>query len=260
MAKLYLAGIGPGPGYVTERALRVLREADCLFYEDYTGPAHVELLRKLAGREPLKLTRRDLEDESGRRILECLNAGKSAALVTAGDPLLATSHAALVALVRSRGHSVEIVPGVSIVCAALSVSCLSVYRLGGVATVTYPRGGVYSMRPYELAEMNLKRGLHTLLLLDVRDDGSYMPPRDAAAVLLELEGAARRGVFVKTREVIVVYRLGWGGSVLRAALGELLKCDVEGPAVIIVPASLGPVERECLASVASGQGGREAGS
>lgn len=67
--------------------------------------------------------------------------GKRAVLVTGGDPMLATAHAAILALARRRGYRVEVVPGVSIICAAFSLSCLSIYKLGGVATVTYPRGG-----------------------------------------------------------------------------------------------------------------------
>lgn len=247
---LYLVGLGPGPGFVTEAAARILREVDCVFYEDYTGPLDLETLRRVAGKEPTRLSRRDLEEESGRKIFECLAGGGKAALVAAGDPHLATSHAALVAAAAARGYRVEVVPGVSIICAALSASCLSVYKLGGVATVTYPRGGVYSLRPYELAEVNLQRGLHTLLLLDVREDGVFMPPRDAAEVLLELEKRVGRGVFTHGREVVLVERLGWGGSVRRLRLGQLLEWGGAGPAVIIVPGGLGPVERECLEAVA----------
>jgi len=242
----YIVGLGPGPGYATEAALKAIQEADCVFYEDYTGPLDLETLRRVAPREPVRLARRDLEEESGRRIFECLREGKKAVLVTAGDPALATSHHALVALARARGYPVQVVPGVSIICAAFSVACLSIYKLGGVATVTYPRGGVYSRRPYELAEENLRRGMHTLLLLDVREDGSFMPPRDAAGVLLKLEEEERRGVFTPDRPVVVVYRLGWGGSVLYTQLKNLLTAEAEGPAVLIIPARLSPVERECI--------------
>lgn len=243
---MYLVGLGPGRGYVTELAAAVIAEADCVFYEDYTGPLDYETLAKTARSKPIRLTRRQLEDESGRAILDCLRQGKKAVLVTAGDPAVATAHSSLVAEVKARGYDVVVVPGVSIVCAAFSVSCLSVYKLGGVATVTYPRGGVYSARPYELAELNLSRGLHTLLLLDVRDDGSFMTPGEAARVLLELEGRMGRGVFTPGRKVVVVHRLGWGGGVYYEELGKVADFDLDGPAVFIVPAQLGPVEKECL--------------
>ncbi len=242
----YLIGLGVGPAFVTERAVEVLREVDCLFYEDYTGPVDLGVLSRLARAAPVRLSRRDLEEESGEKILRCLTEGKKTALVSAGDPHIATTHSALVSLIKARGHGVEIVPGVSIVCAAFSVSCLSIYRLGGVATVTYPRGGVYSSRPYEVAERNLSRGFHTLLLLDVRESGGFMPPSDAARVLLELERREGRNVFTPEREVIVVYRVGWGGGVVYSTLGEIASSRIEPPAVLIIPAKLNPVERECL--------------
>jgi diphthine synthase len=250
---LSIVGLGPGPGYATEAALRAIREADCVFYEDYTGPLDLETLQRAAAREPVRLTRRDLEDESGRALFDCLREGRKAVLVTAGDPALATSHHALVALAAARGYKVRVIPGVSIICAAFSVSCLSIYKLGGVATVTYPRGGVYSLRPYELTEHNLQRGMHTLLLLDVKEDGSFMPLRDAAEVLLTLEERERRGVFTPDRQVVAVQRLGWGGSLLYTTLRRLKDTEAEGPAVLIIPAKLSPVEKECLEAVAGTQ-------
>ncbi|MFZ8841784.1 MAG: diphthine synthase [Pyrobaculum sp.] len=255
---LHIVGLGPGPGYATEAALRAIREADCVFYEDYTGPLDLETLRRAAAREPVRLARRDLEEESGRRIFECLREGRRAVLVTAGDPALATSHHALVALARARGFPVQIIPGVSIICAAFSAACLSIYKLGGVATVIYPRGGIYSRRPYELAEQNLRRDMHTLLLLDVREDGFFMPPRDAAEILLRLEEEEQRGVFTPDKHVAVVYRLGWGGSTLYTQLRDLLSLEAEGPAVIIVPARLSPVEKECLEAAAARRSAGEA--
>jgi len=72
---LYIVGLGPGPGYATEAALRAIREADCVFYEDYTGPLDLETLRRAAAREPVRLARRDLEEESGRRILSVCGRG-----------------------------------------------------------------------------------------------------------------------------------------------------------------------------------------
>ncbi|MFN7106080.1 MAG: diphthine synthase [Pyrobaculum sp.] len=242
----YLVGLGPGPGFATEKAVQILKEADCVFYEDYTGPVDISTLSRLVKNVPIRLTRRDLEDDSGRKILECLAEGKTAVLATAGDPMAATAHGALVTSIRARGHRVEIVPGVSIVCSAFSASCLSIYKLGGIATVTYPRLGVYSTRPYELTKQNLERGLHTLLLLDVREDGGLMPPRDAAEILLKLEEREGRRVFTPEREIVVVYRLGWGGGAVYMSIDEASRGDLEPPAVFIVPSRLGPVEEECL--------------
>jgi diphthine synthase len=95
--------------------------------------------------------------------------------------------------------------------------------------------------------------MHTLLLLDVKEDGTFMPLRDAAEVLLTLEERERRGVFTPDRQVVAVQRLGWGGSLLYTTLSRLKSTEAEGPAVLIVPAKLSPVERECLEAVAGTQ-------
>ena len=246
MARLYLVGLGLSPSFLTEEARRALRDADCVFADVYTSYFDYGRL----GIEARPLGRADLEDRGGVAIEECLRAGRNAALLVPGDPLAATAHAALVASMRRRGHEVVVVPGVSAVCAAMSAACLSIYKLGGVATVTYPRLGVYSARPYELAEANLARGLHTLLLLDVRDDGGFMTPAEAAEILMELERREGRGVFGGGRLVAVVYRLGWpGGGVAVGPLADLAGSRLPPPAVIIVPSKMGPVEEECLSTL-----------
>nr|KJR74372.1 MAG: diphthine synthase [Thermoproteus sp. AZ2] len=243
VARLYLVGLGLAPPYLTRAAEAAIREADCVFAEVYTSYFDFGAL----GINATLLDRRELEDRSGAAIEACLKEGKNAALLVPGDPMAATAHSALVALFRRRGYEVVVVPGVSIVCAAFSAACLSIYKLGGVATITYPRMGVLSARPYEVAEESLKRGLHALLLLDVREGGGFMAPSEAAEVMLELERREGRGVFAPERRVIAVYRLGWpGGGVARSTVGALAKADLPAPAAIIVPGGLNPVEKECI--------------
>ncbi len=248
MTRLYLVGLGLSPRFLTDAAREAVKDSQCIFIDVYTSyfePAALEV-------EAKPLDRRELEDKGGAAIEECLRAGKNAALLVPGDPLAATAHAALIASFRRKGYDVVVVPGVSAVCAAMSAACLSIYKLGGVATVTYPRMGVYSARPYELVEQNLARGLHTLLLLDVKDDGGFMPPSDAARVLMELEGKFGRGVFVGKRQVAVAYRLGWpGGGTAVGSLEDIARSRLPAPAVLIVPGSLNPVERECLSTLPS---------
>ncbi|MGC8582954.1 MAG: diphthine synthase [Thermoproteus sp.] len=246
MARLYLVGLGLSPAYMTEEARRALGDSDCVFADVYTSYFDFAAL----GIAARPLDRKELEDRGGAAVEECLRAGRNAALLVPGDPLAATAHAALVASLRRKGYEVVVVPGVSAICAAMSAACLSIYKLGGVATVTYPRMGVYSTRPYELAEQNLSRGLHTLLLLDIRDDGGFMTPSEAARILLELERREGRGVFAGDRLVAVAYRLGWpGGGAAAGPLAELAESRLPPPAVIIVPSRLGPVEEECLSTL-----------
>lgn len=87
-----------------------------------------------------------MENKSGEVIMRKLENGRNAALLVIGDPMIATTHAAIAVIARRRGFNVKIINSVSIVCAVLSQLGLSPYKLGPVATITYPRMGVLSMR------------------------------------------------------------------------------------------------------------------
>ena len=96
----------------------------------------------------------------------------------------------------------------------------------------------------------MSRSMSPSLVMGPVGYGQAMPPRDAAEVLMALEERERRGVFTPQRPAVVVHRLGWGGGVVVGPLGAVAKWDGEGPAVLIIPAQLGPVEKECLEAVA----------
>ena len=241
--EVVLVGLGPSPHLITLAGLAEVSDADCVFLDTYTSAVDRSEVEVAVGRPVIPLSRRDLEDMGGEALLRC---GKPVLLV-GGDPLMATAHAALVAGLRARGILVRVVPGVSIITAALSAACLSPYKLGGVATVTYPRLGVLSERPYEIVENALSRGMHSILLLDVTDDGGFMSIRDAAKVLLMLEARIGRGVFNPNRTVVAVNRLGMRGeSVDVAPLGSLPALRRDPPGTLIVPGPLNLAEAECL--------------
>ncbi len=255
MATLYIIGLGIHPELITLRAVEIVRRVRFVFYETYTSPISresiVEMLRSLCNvdsKSIIELTRRDIEDESCRKIIEVLDSGNDAALLVPGDPMIATTHSAVRVIVGKRGHRVEIVFGVSILCAAISATGLSSYRFGPVSTVTYPRMGVLSERPYEVTRDNLSRNLHTLLLLDIHDSGRYMTIPEAAKILLELEDRRREGVFNENRPIICIARLGSPTSHISVTrLKDALRMDLgEPPHTIIVPARLTPVEAEIL--------------
>lgn len=112
---------------ITARALRVLREVDCIAAEDtrHTG----QLLRHFGIDTPL-LSLHD-HNERGRlaEIVERLREGRSVALVSdAGTPLISDPGFPLVRELRRQGSKVIPVPGPSSVLAALSVAGLPTDR------------------------------------------------------------------------------------------------------------------------------------
>jgi 16S rRNA (cytidine1402-2'-O)-methyltransferase len=108
---------------VTQRAIRILREADLVFAED-TRRTRVLLDRHDIAARPLSL---HAHNEVGRipKALETLDAGGSVALVSdAGTPLISDPGERLVAAAVAAGHEVVAIPGASAVLAALAVSGL----------------------------------------------------------------------------------------------------------------------------------------
>ncbi len=108
---------------VTLRALRILREADCVLAED-TRHTRILLDRHGIAARPRSL---HAHNEAARtvEVLSLLSGGSSVALVSdAGTPLVSDPGERLVAAAAADGHDVVPVPGPSAVLAALSVAGL----------------------------------------------------------------------------------------------------------------------------------------
>jgi diphthine synthase len=95
---------------------------------------------------------------------------------------------------------------------------------------------------------NRGRGLHTLALLDVRDDGSFMSAAEGAGVLAKLEDRRGEGVLDPDTELLAVARAGtpaeraWRGTV--SSIAEL---DAGEPMhSLVVPGEVSPVEEQAL--------------
>ncbi|NPA23936.1 MAG: diphthine synthase [Crenarchaeota archaeon] len=255
MATLYIVGAGVYPDYISLRGVEILRKVARAFCELYTSPISLETLLKVLrnyvedidGKIEI-ISRREIEDESCRRIIEELKKGNDVALLVPGDPMFATTHSAIRIIVRKSGFNCEIVHGVSILNAAVSLLGLSPYRFGPVATVVYPRMGVLPERAYDVVLHNLRNNLHTLLLLDIRDDGGFMTAEEALNILSELEHRRREGLFVNDRVIIVLERVGFPDQKVHVATFEEARERRYGapPHSIVVPSRLSPVEQDLL--------------
>lgn len=186
---LVLVGVGYKGGMATLEALEVLSRADKVYIDVYTNPRARELVSDVERVAPGKVViadRRLLEEYAGRIIEE---SSKSViAVVVAGDPLIATTHVALLAEAKKKGIEVRYYPGVSGVCAAKAASLLHYYRFGRTVTVPGPWRGVKAYSLVEFVYSNLCNGLHTAALLDVDENsGEQLSPGEAASILMSLE-------------------------------------------------------------------------
>jgi 16S rRNA (cytidine1402-2'-O)-methyltransferase len=106
---------------ISQRALRVLREADCVACEDTRQT--LKLLNHYRIRARLAPFHSHNMKREAPRLIGLLEAGRSVALVTdGGTPGISDPGSYLVALARERGLPVSPVPGPSALAAILSVA------------------------------------------------------------------------------------------------------------------------------------------
>lgn len=213
--KFYLVGLGLSPRYLSLEALEVISQADIVYVDTYTGPVNIPELQRLVKKPLNGVTRRDLEDRSGKVILDALEEGKLVALLVPGDPLVATTHASLLLEVNARGFEFYVVPGVSIIPAALAMSGLMIYKIGKIATVVYPKDGIVFEYPYDVIKINDLLNLHSLLLLEYDGEkGVAMKVSEAIEILTSIEERRHEGIVTEKRLVVAVASLGYPDFVI----------------------------------------------
>ncbi|WP_062662518.1 SAM-dependent methyltransferase [Aeropyrum camini] len=205
----------------------------------------------------VRASRSDLEERSSEIVSMAID--RVVAVVTAGDPMVATTHSSLAAEALEAGVRVRYIPGVSGVQAARGATMLSFYRFGGTVTLPGPWRGVTPLSVARRIYLNLCADLHTTALLDVDDQGVQLDPSVGVRLLLRgdeeyssLAGAP--ALLARLPAILVSAGVGGDHRVLYwSSLGELARAGVErGVYSMIVPARLSPVE-EWLLAVAAGE-------
>ena len=237
-AKLVLAGIGiSGEQGISLAGLEALAACGRIYAENYTNLMPEGALQRLEALCKKKITLLSREDVEGEKEILASAMARPTALVTAGDPMIATTHVSLVIAAKKKGIAVEIIHASSIFSSAIGESGLQAYKFGKTVTLAYWRDNYKPMSAYEVISENLSRNLHTLLLLDIDEKLGPMKPGIAAQVLLWMEAEGKKKIFSPSSKIVLLKGLGWGSPTKRyCAISELGKYDAgEGPAVIIVP-------------------------
>ena len=248
--KLLLIGIGISDERgISLAGLEALRACGKVYAERYTNlvpDGTLARLEELCGKKITILSREAVEGE--KELLEAAKGG-AAALVIAGDPMIATTHISLLLSAKQRGIATEVIHSSSVISAAVGEAGLQVYKFGKTVTLAYWRENYKPMAAYDVISDNLSRNLHTLLLLDIDEKLGPMKPSAAAEVLLKMEAEGKKKIFSPEAKVVLLKGMGWREPTKKyCALSELAAYDLkEGPAVIIVPsANLHFVELEAL--------------
>jgi diphthine synthase len=252
MGELIFIGLGLHDARgLTVRARKEGRECDVLFAEFYTSRMMASSLAKLEAifrREVRVLSREEVEQ--GSTILEATKNGRVGLLV-AGDSMAATTHVDLRLRADRLGIGTRLVPGVSALTAAAGALGLQHYKFGRTTTLPFREKGFEPTTPYDVVEANRAVGLHSLALLDLKEE-QLMTPGEGLEYLLEMETRFARGVLGPKTLACIAGSLGSSEPTLVAGrIGPLRKADPGPPPhVIVIPGPLHFMEVEALAAFA----------
>ncbi|HIG98814.1 TPA: diphthine synthase [Candidatus Woesearchaeota archaeon] len=245
---LYLVGIGLNDEKdITVKGLEAIRGCDAVYLENYTSimACGIAQLEKFYGKKVIVADRKIIEHGDG---IISAAATKNVALLVIGDPWGATTHIDIMMRCRAKNIPFTVINNASIIT-AIGITGLQVYKFGKTTSVPYPDKNFRPETSYEVINQNRMLGLHTLLLLDIRQDlGKFMTVSEAIDVLLEIESRKRQQVFTQDTFCVGCARVGSDRFVIKAASAKELKNYDFGkqPHCLIVPGELHFVEEDAL--------------
>ena len=232
---------------ITLEGLEEAKKADTAFAEFYTNvmpKLSLPHLEQMIGKNIRVLNRKQLEDERGRAVASAAQNGDVAFLVP-GDPMIATTHVSLRLAFASDGIRTKIVHGPSIMSAVCGATGLQSYKFG--KTITIPYSPPLPASVLETIRENHSRGLHTLLLLDVKEGDTDQ---------LTISGALARIVSADrelgNRLAVGVARVGASDEKVKSStILRLIREDFgTAPQSVVLPGRLHFMEVDALRTLA----------
>jgi len=247
---LILAGLGLyDEKDMTLKTLEYAKRADKIYAEFYTAiltGTTLDKIEKVIGKKVTLLSREDVEYKGDKLIEE--GRDKVVMLLTAGDPMVATTHIDLVIEAKKKGIDVRIINAPSIY-SAVGITGLQIYKFGRTASIVFPEPNYFPETPYKVIRDNLRMGLHTLCLLDIKSDKNrFMSANEGLKILLELEDRKKENVLSEDTKVVVLARAGsLKPKIVYGKIKDLVDYDF-GPPLhsIIIPGKLHFMEEEAL--------------
>eukprot|EP00467_Chlorarachnion_reptans_P023299 CAMPEP_0114488480 /NCGR_PEP_ID=MMETSP0109-20121206/1354_1 /TAXON_ID=29199 /ORGANISM="Chlorarachnion reptans, Strain CCCM449" /LENGTH=332 /DNA_ID=CAMNT_0001664879 /DNA_START=280 /DNA_END=1279 /DNA_ORIENTATION=- len=219
--KLFIIGLGLGdPTDISLKGLAAIKMCKTVYLERYTSVLFCDVgdLEALYGTK-IEIADRDFVENNADIMLQRAKE-ENVAFLVAGSPLAATTHYDLILRARDAGVSVHLIPNASILD-AVGVVGLQLYRFGQTVSIPWFTETWKPESFVENIEMNRKRYLHSLCLLDIqmkepdpellaKGETVYMPPRfmnltTAVEQILHVLKARR----IRTGKTSSVRR-GWG--------------------------------------------------
>lgn len=257
---LYFVGLGLfDEKDISIKGLEALKSVDIVYAEFFTSSlfgSNFKAIEELIGKEIIVLNRQQVEEENifMKKAIE----GKDVALITGGDPLIATTHTDFLVEAKNKGIDYEIIHGSSILSSAPGISGLQAYKFGKVTTIPFPDHNFFPHSPYTSIANNLANDSHTLVLLDIQaHKDRYMSVNQGLKYLMEVKndliekGLEDEIVIDENTLAIGIARVGSKDVLVKAdKIRELIDFDFGGPLhSIVIPSKLHIVEAEYLVEI-----------
>ena len=250
---LYFIGLGLyDEKDISLKGIEALRKVDVVYAEFYTANLFgttLSALKFMIGKDIEVLSRSNVEEEN--IILETAE-DKNVGFLTAGDPLIATTHTDLMIEARKRDIETTVIHASSILSAAPGLAGLQAYKFGKVTTIPFPDKNYFPHSPYTAIKANIEFKAHTLVLLDIRaDENRYMTVNEGLEYLLKVEEERKEGIITEDTIAVGIARAGSNKPLVRAdRIKNLINEDFGGPLhCMIIPGDLHFMEAEYLVKI-----------
>lgn len=243
---LYIIGLGlRGISSLTNEENYVIRNCTKVYFETYTSisPENtISELERIYTRNIEPADRQFVED--GRELIE-IAKNEDIVLIVTGDPLSATTHNQLRADALDSGVEVEVIENASILSVVPGKVGLFPYRMGPPVSLPFVQENFAPKSVLDKIQMNKKSGLHTILLLDLKD-GRTMYPREAVEILLKLEEKYKVGVISGSDEIFSLSRVSQKGErLIYDTVQNISEAAYDlSPTVLVIPSELNHSESD----------------
>jgi diphthine synthase len=233
---LYFIGIGLGCAEdISIRGLKIIQQCDKIYLEQYTSRLSqddIKDLETLYGKN-IEIVNRSMVEENAKDLVKEAKHNDVALLII-GSPFSATTHSEFLLLGKREGVVVEVIDNASVLT-AVGLTGLFLYKFGRVTTIPFENRAITS--PYDVYKKNQTLRLHTLFLLDIKDD-KMMTVEEGLQYLM------KQGL---DKDTLIIGCGGLGGKHQQIVVGKASDVKISSfPQCFIVPGDLHFKEKEVL--------------
>lgn len=252
---LWFVGTGiDGYRGLSVAALDVLRKCQVIYIERFTSAVSegdIKGLNSLLEVNIQPVQRWFVED--GRDIIESART-KNVALVTYGDPLIATTHCELRSRAARNSVKTAVLHSASGIASTIGESGLHVYKFGRMVTMMSELHSAITV--YNTIFQNLLTGNHTVILTeysynDESKEPFFLNPSSVFNMLLDAERTHKHQIFSDDTFVVVASRVGMHDQkIISGKVGSVRQLEFGiGPHSVIITGALHFTEIQALTSL-----------